>query len=233
LLKKIFSLCLPLVPPCEFKNALYRRGLGYRIGKKVRIGASWLFVERADLSDGVFIGKGNIIKGISSLVLGEGVFIGHFNRMVAHPGLYGMRPALKVGERTTITRDHFFDLTDSIEIGAGVVIGGTGSQFWTHGFDVERNRIQGEILIGDRCYVGSRALFNLGVQLGPETVIGAGAVVSRSFPDGGCFVAGNPARRIHDRVRFGDHPRARLLQNAPDGISLYGIPRQATEKEGR
>lgn len=35
-----------------------------------------------------------------------------------------------------------------------------------------------------------------GVSLGPHTVVGAGSVVTKSFPDGYCVVAGNPAKII-------------------------------------
>ena len=43
-----------------------------------------------------------------------------------------------------------------------------------------------------------------GVHLGPRTVVGAGSVVTKSFPDGFCVVAGNPAKLVRklDKERF-------------------------------
>jgi len=37
-----------------------------------------------------------------------------------------------------------------------------------------------------------------GVLLGEKTIVGAGSVVTKSFPDGNCIVAGNPAKVIRN-----------------------------------
>jgi acetyltransferase-like isoleucine patch superfamily enzyme len=44
--------------------------------------------------------------------------------------------------------------------------------------------------------VGMNAVILPGVVLGPATVVAAGAIVTKSFPDGFCIVAGVPARVI-------------------------------------
>lgn len=58
--------------------------------------------------------------------------------------------------------------------------------------DVERK----ETIIGDYCWLASSCNVLAGVVLGPRTIVGAGSVVTRSFPDGYCVIAGNPARLI-------------------------------------
>ncbi len=52
-----------------------------------------------------------------------------------------------------------------------------------------------DILIGSGCYVGSGAIIIGPVTIGDFTVIGAGAVVTKSLPDR-VFAAGNPATII-------------------------------------
>lgn len=54
-----------------------------------------------------------------------------------------------------------------------------------------------DVWIGDHCWIGMSAIVLPGVVLGPHTVVGAGAVVTKSFVDGNCVIGGNPARRLH------------------------------------
>jgi acetyltransferase-like isoleucine patch superfamily enzyme len=51
------------------------------------------------------------------------------------------------------------------------------------------------IKIGDECWIGANAVILPGVHLGNRTVVAAGAVVTKSFPDAS-VVAGVPAKRI-------------------------------------
>lgn len=53
-----------------------------------------------------------------------------------------------------------------------------------------------DVVIGDHCWIGMNAMILPGVHLGPYTTVGAGAVVTHSFEEGHCVVAGNPAKVI-------------------------------------
>ena len=61
-----------------------------------------------------------------------------------------------------------------------------------------------ETIIGDYCWLASSSIVLAGVVLGPRTIVGAGTVVTKSFPDGYCVLAGNPARvvKVLDKEQF-------------------------------
>lgn len=50
--------------------------------------------------------------------------------------------------------------------------------------------------LGKHCWIGMNAVVLPGVTLGDYTIVGAGAVVTKSFPEGCCVIAGNPARIV-------------------------------------
>jgi len=59
-----------------------------------------------------------------------------------------------------------------------------------------RGWIEGDgVRIGARCWIGANAIILPGVCLGDDVIVGAGAVVTKSFPTGSTVV-GNPARLI-------------------------------------
>jgi maltose O-acetyltransferase len=65
----------------------------------------------------------------------------------------------------------------------------------------------GDVTIGDRVWIGYRALILPGVTIGEGAVIGAGAVVTKNVADYS-IMAGNPARVIgmrNDETRDGEH----------------------------
>jgi acetyltransferase-like isoleucine patch superfamily enzyme len=55
--------------------------------------------------------------------------------------------------------------------------------------------------IGRRCFIGARSIVLPGVEIGDESVVGAGSVVTRNVPPR-TLVAGNPARVIRSNIRI-------------------------------
>lgn len=52
------------------------------------------------------------------------------------------------------------------------------------------------IILGRDCWIGMNSVILPGVELGPKTIVGAGSVVTKSFIEGNCVIAGNPAKVI-------------------------------------
>ena len=59
-----------------------------------------------------------------------------------------------------------------------------------------RKHVVAEVRIGKWCWIGMNSIVLPGVTLGDYTIVGAGSVVTKSFPDGYRVIAGNPARVI-------------------------------------
>lgn len=80
---------------------------------------------------------------------------------------------------------------DYVEIGPNcVIISGN------HSLANQEEVVRKETILGDYCWIASSCNILAGVVLGPRTIVGAGSVVTKSFPDGYCVIAGNPAKVI-------------------------------------
>lgn len=52
------------------------------------------------------------------------------------------------------------------------------------------------IILGESCWIGMNSVILPGIVLGDFTTVGAGSIVTKSFPEGHCVIAGNPAKII-------------------------------------
>jgi acetyltransferase-like isoleucine patch superfamily enzyme len=66
--------------------------------------------------------------------------------------------------------------------------------------DLYDSRIQqtGEVRIGKYCWLGMHSVILPAVVLGDFTIVAAGSVVTKSFPEGHCVIGGVPAQKIKD-----------------------------------
>ena len=58
-------------------------------------------------------------------------------------------------------------------------------------------------VIGDNCYIAPGAKIFGNIAIGPNVVIGANAVVNRSFHEGNATLAGVPAKRVSAKTSLG------------------------------
>lgn len=64
-----------------------------------------------------------------------------------------------------------------------------------HPVELEEKVKKRPVVIGEGCFIGANSIILKGTSLGNNVVVGAGSVVSGSFPDN-VIIAGNPARVI-------------------------------------
>lgn len=116
----------------------------------------------------------------------------------------------------------------NIMIGYNSSVGGSGVYLQGNGYLIIGNNVQTAVnigilsgnhnslkhfeqdrkttIIGDYCWIGMNAVILPGVELGTRTIVGAGSVVTKSFPEGFCVIAGNPAKKIKDLDRDNFEP---------------------------
>jgi maltose O-acetyltransferase len=108
-----------------------------------------------------------------------------------------------LGERNVINFGCLFDGRKfRITTGSDVSIGPEAS-ILTLGHDPQSPDFAdrgGDVVIGDRVWIGYRAIILPGVTIGEGAVVGAGAVVARDV-EAYTIVAGSPARKVGERTR--------------------------------
>ena len=55
-----------------------------------------------------------------------------------------------------------------------------------------------DVILGQKCWIGMNSVILPGVELGDNTVVAAGAVVTKSFPQGHIVIAGVPAKIVKE-----------------------------------
>lgn len=205
----LFPLLTLLLPPCRMKNTILNLFSNKDIHNDAYIGFSFINVKHLTVAENAKIKHLVKMKGLESVVLKSNSYVGNHNSFYCNATI-GDNGHFILGVDSELVRQNALDLTSNITIGDNVVIGGYGTQFWTHGFDTQRNRLQGEICIADNVYIGSSTIFNLGVSICSDVSVGAGSVVSKHITTSG-FYAGVPAIKKNDNSQFNETDVIKLL----------------------
>ena len=128
------------------------------------------------------IGSGTLIMPFAKLVAAEGGFIRIGAGCTVHSFdvLYGLSGGLLIG--------------DSVRIGVNAMF--VSGNHRTDDPALGPNEQGGSSLgieIGDGCWIGAGAIILDGVRLAPKSIVGAGAVVTKSY-DGRVCLVGVPAK---------------------------------------
>lgn len=244
-MSKLFTIFIVLVFPRSLKP-FFLRLLGHKVHNSAKIGFSIIRVSKLHLDEKAKIGNFNYIK-INELTLYKNALIGSMNKISGDlsifleevgiirdknsisrayfPITYGTS-FLKIGKYAAITHGHMLDLTRSIVIGDYTTLAGSNSQLWTHGYfhakeGLDRVRVDGEIIIGNNVYIGSRCIFNAGIKIANGITVGSNCCISKSLYHEGMYVS-QPLRYISNDI---SNVRAKLKR-----IDINGLEDEVYEK---
>ena len=122
----------------------------------------------------------------------------HFTSRVMHPAHLEVHPSSRLS--FAVSGGCYIQATNGIRIGANTIFA-PGVKLISANHDPESldcGAPAAPIVIGSRCWIGANAVVLPGVALGDGVIVGAGAVVTRSFPPG-AVVGGVPARLLRQR----------------------------------
>ena len=150
------------------------------------------------------LGRRNRLEGGGRVRRCSQIKIGSFNAFTQGAFLWpidaphdGIR--IRIGDRNYFNRNVMIDACGLIEIGSqnmfgpDVYITDSNHHFGPGLSPSEKPMQVGTVKIGNRCWIGARAIILKDVELGDGCVVAAGAVVTRSVPPGAVAV-GVPAR---------------------------------------
>ncbi len=98
------------------------------------------------------------------------------------------------------TNGCYYQAFGKISIGKGTIIApNVGIITANHRIDdLDLHDPPKPVILGEKCWVGMNAMILPGVELGDNTIVAAGAVVTKSFPKGHCVIGGTPAKVIRE-----------------------------------
>ena len=193
-LRLAVAVCGAVLPLNGMRVFWLRIFLGYDI-RNSRIGFGTIVcVESAVIEDSRIAGC-NLFLGPMRMEI-RGAQLGGWNQFKCGDWVLDPKIAkpsytrtLRIAKGALITTNHSFDVCATISIGENTWIGGSHSQFWTHGAsDV------GDIVIGANCYVGSAVRFSSGSGLGNNVLLALGSVVTKRLMENNALVGGVPAK---------------------------------------
>lgn len=187
-----------MTPGWPLRRLLYRALFGFKIAPRARIGMlNLLDIRSLEMAEGASIqGIGNVFMSVHSVRMGPWSRIGsprvgmNLFRGTANKPSYPPS-TLTLGPCSVMTLFHYFDLCGDITFGANCVVGGIRSVFFTHTLYLPQFE---PIEIGDRVYIGSNCLFQMGASIADDSIVGLGSVVVSRMEEPDALVAGSPAR---------------------------------------
>jgi acetyltransferase-like isoleucine patch superfamily enzyme len=172
------------------RKVVFGKNLTLRHAHKITLG------DQVVIDDNVVLdAKGQDNKGI---VIGDGVYIGRNSIVYCKGG------DLELGDRVNLSSNCQVFSSNKLRIGEGTMIGAFSYLLSGGEYDRESEvpyadqsgmETKGPLLIGANCWLGARVTVLDAACVGDDSVLAAGAVVTRSFPENS-LLGGVPARSL-------------------------------------
>lgn len=199
---------IAVLMPWTLKRFILVKFFKYKIDPSARIGFSWIYPQKLIMDSNSSIGNFNVAVHLDLMKIGRHSSIARANWITGFPSQTDSKhfahqkdreSNLIIGEHSAITKNHHIDCTNRIEIGNFVTIAGYASQLLTHSINIQLN-IQDSypITIGDYCFVGTASTILGGSALPAYSVLGANALLNKSFTVPYRLYGGNPAKEIKE-----------------------------------
>ncbi|MNY53082.1 Maltose O-acetyltransferase [compost metagenome] len=94
----------------------------------------------------------------------------------------------------SVTEEKTITIEDNVMMGSGVQIYVSNHRFDTMNIPLidQGHYLTKPVILRNGCWIGANVIILPGVEIGENTVVGAGSIVTKSFP-AGVVIAGNPA----------------------------------------
>ncbi|MEL6497884.1 MAG: acyltransferase [Planctomycetota bacterium] len=175
-------------------GSVFGRSIVFRQPHRVHVGRSVVIDDQCCLDA--------ITDHPDGIRIGDTTMVGMGTKLNAKLGTIAIGSNCGLGANVTVHSS----VGGSVRIGSNVLIAGHvyigGGQYHTSRTDVsiaEQGHVEGlELEIGDNCWIGANATVVNGVTVGRDSIIAAGAVVTKDVPPFS-VVGGVPAKLIRSR----------------------------------
>lgn len=180
-----------------------------RIPKGMMLGKGVSFFNISKTKWGKFLRLGNqvYVSALSKngIQFGDNVSIGAYSRVIVSSSLNNIGNQIIIGNNVGIGEFAYLGGAGGLEIGDECIIG----QYLSchpenHNYDNISLSIRHQgvsrkgIKVGKNCWIGSKVTILDGVEIGNGSVVAAGSVVTKSFPENS-IIGGVPAKLLKNR----------------------------------